>query len=160
MLQALHDCGVVHRDVKPANILVRPDHSPVLVDFGIAYLPKASAAEPLLGTIEYMAPEQALGRRVDGRADLYALGVVAYEWLCGVRPLRLRGRDWNEMARDLAARTAPPISSFRPSVVPELEGFVAALLAKKPRHRPANGARVAQMCREIRHDRLLERPSK
>ena len=151
-LQALHDAGVVHRDLKPENILVRDDGSPVLVDFGIAHLPRWSESfgeEMVAGTLEYMAPEQAQGRKLDGRADLYALGVIAFEGLAGVRPLRLRGADILEQLQDLLRRPAPPLPDFRPGVDPQVAGLVGRLLAKKPRHRPDSARAVAEELRQI-----------
>ena len=88
-LQAAHDGGVVHRDVKPGNLLLRADGRLSVTDFGIA---SAAGAAPLtrtgqvVGTAAYLAPEQASGRPVTGAADVYALGVVAYECLTGARP--------------------------------------------------------------------------
>src|SRR4051812_31725747 len=88
-LQAAHDAGVVHRDVKPGNLLVRPDGGVKVTDFGIA---RATDATPLtrtgllVGTAAYVSPEQAGGRTVTPASDIYSLGVVAYECLAGRRP--------------------------------------------------------------------------
>jgi len=150
-LQALHEAGVVHRDLKPANILVRADGLPVLVDFGIAHMMDAKGAKDpqMAGTLPYMAPEQAMGRRLDGRADLYALGVIAYEWLAGVRPLRLRGSSLEDMARDIATRQPPPLSDFLPVILPELERLIMSMLAKKRRQRPASALEVVEECQRL-----------
>lgn len=95
VVQALgyaHAQGVVHRDVKPANILMDADKRPVLTDFGIAKIVQGDTTKPVtrtgvgLGTPDYMAPEQGLGREVDGRADIYSLGVIFYEMLTGQKP--------------------------------------------------------------------------
>src|SRR5205807_2042298 len=83
-LAAVHGAGVIHRDLKPENIILRGD-APVLIDFGVALL-AGKHERPGAGTPAYMAPEQARGRDVDHRADLYALGVMAHEMLTGVRP--------------------------------------------------------------------------
>ncbi|MEV6343165.1 serine/threonine-protein kinase [Actinoplanes sp. NPDC051851] len=88
-LQAVHDQGLVHRDVKPANLLLRRDGSVVITDFGIAKSADASritASGAVLGTPSYLSPEQVLGHPADGRSDVYALGLVAYECLAGERP--------------------------------------------------------------------------
>ena len=90
-LAAVHGAGVVHRDLKPDNIILRGGDAPVLVDFGVALL-KGDSAERGIGTPDYMAPEQARGRRTDARADLYALGVIACEMLTGARPQRRNRR--------------------------------------------------------------------
>jgi tetratricopeptide (TPR) repeat protein len=150
-LTALHEANVIHRDLKPENVLVRDDGSLVLVDFGIAHVDgsRLTLDEDIAGTVAYMAPEQAAGKRLGGRADLYALGVIAYEWLAGTRPLRPRGADFAEIARDLAARTPPPLSEFRRGVDPRVAQLVMSLLAKRPRHRPANAAEVAAECQQL-----------
>ncbi len=91
-LQAAHTGGVVHRDVKPANILFRDDSTPLLTDFGIAKQPlsdgELTATGELLGTPHYLSPEQAQNRNLDGRADIYSLGIVLYEILVGDKPYR------------------------------------------------------------------------
>ncbi len=89
-LQVAHAAGIVHRDIKPSNILIRPDGRPVLVDLGIAAVAdsaqKLTQTGTLIGTPHYMAPEQATGKGVDGRTDIYSLGVILYELLSGRRP--------------------------------------------------------------------------
>ncbi len=150
-LQALHEAGVVHRDLKPENILIREDGSPVLVDFGIARIADTKETEDqrIAGTLVYMAPEQAMGKRVDARADLYALGVMAYEWLTGVLPLRPRGDTLEAMARDISTRHPPPVSDFRPGIAKDLEELVMSMLAKKPRQRPASAQAISERCQEL-----------
>jgi len=150
-LQALHEANVVHRDVKPENVIVRTDGTPVLIDFGIAWIPDRTGrgCDEIAGTIQYMAPEQALGRRIDCRADIYSLGVLAFEWLCGVRPIRPHGQNFEEMANDIATRPASSVSDFRPDVNAEVVELVDQMLAKKPRGRPKTAAAVAQRCRRI-----------
>ena len=88
-LAAAHRAGLVHRDIKPANILVCPDGRALVTDFGIAKIrddPDVTQTGTMLGTVKYLAPEQVRGERLDGRADLYALGVVLYEALCARAP--------------------------------------------------------------------------
>lgn len=87
-----HNRGIVHRDIKPSNILINEDHEPVLTDFGIAKILESEDGATLtgtgvgIGTPEYMAPEQGMGKDVDGRADIYALGIVLYELITGRKP--------------------------------------------------------------------------
>jgi len=153
-LQALDEAGVVHRDLKPENVIVRDDDTPVLVDFGIAHVALPEAPPPeVAGTIEYMAPEQAAGRRVDGRADLYALGVICFEWLVGFRPLQLQERPPPTWRRVLEEQVPPRVSEFVPDVDPRVDDLIARLLAKRPRDRPSSAAEVAAACDAIVADR-------
>lgn len=151
-LEALHRAGVIHRDIKPENILVREDGSPVLVDFGLAHMVHSRVAQDsrIAGTLLYMAPEQALGKRITPRTDLYSLGVVCFEWLAGICPLRPRGDDLKAIARDIASRLPTPLSDFRPDLAPEVERLVMSMLAKKPRQRPGSALDVAESCRALR----------
>ena len=96
-----------------------------------------------------MAPEQAVGKKVDGRADLYALGVVAYEWLTGVLPLRPWGETFEDMVRDMASRSPPPLAEFRPGLDGALAKLVMRLLEKKPSRRSASAAAVAEELRQL-----------
>ncbi len=143
-LGALHDAEVVHRDLKPENVRVRADGTPVLVDFGIAHVGLAAAGEPGAGTLEYMAPEQARGDAVDGRTDLYALGVILFEWLVGFRPLQLKDHDRETWQRILEEEIPPRVREFRPDVPPEMDELVASLLAKRRTDRPPDAAAVAE----------------
>jgi serine/threonine-protein kinase len=135
-LEHAHRQGLVHRDIKPANVLVQPDGRVKVTDFGIA---KAAGGDDLtrtgtvVGTARYLAPEQVNGHRVDGRADVYALGLVLYEMLAGRAPF---GGD-NDMATAVARLTnAPePIRSVRPEVPRPLEDVVARSLARDPEYR-------------------------
>ena len=88
-LAPAHEAGVVHRDLKPANILVEPDGQAYIIDFGIAVSSRTvNAAGVVVGTPEYMAPEQISGRAVDARADVYALGLLLYDMLTGRKRLQ------------------------------------------------------------------------
>ena len=150
-LDALHRRGVIHRDIKPENILVREDSSPVLVDFGVAHIHQFNRLEKttLVGTLEYLAPEQARAKKIDPRADLYSVGVIAYEWLAGVRPLRLRGNTTDELIQDLITRAAPPLTDFRPDLAGQINDLIMRLLAKHPRKRIPSAADLAETCESV-----------
>jgi serine/threonine protein kinase/PKD repeat protein len=146
-LDAAHDAGLVHRDVKPANMLLdvgqgRPDHV-YLTDFGISRQTRAAGltgAGQFLGTVEYAAPEQIRGAVVDGRADQYALACTAFELLTGQQPFAR-----NEAAAVIWAQlTEPPplVRSRRPDLPPAVDAVVAKALAKSPERRYAT-------CREF-----------
>lgn len=146
-LQAAHELGVVHRDVKPANIMLTSTGRTVLVDFGIA---RSDASEPLtetgtiLGTAQYSSPEQSAGRPATPQSDLYSLGIVAHHCLTGASPFR---RD-TPMATALAHLNddIPPLGDEVPPAVREL---ISALTAKNPSQRPASAAAVAERATTI-----------
>ena len=147
-LQAAHDGGVVHRDVKPGNLLLRDDGRLIVTDFGIAHAASAAALTrtgQVVGTAAYLSPEQASGRPVSGATDLYALGVVAHECLSGSRPFE---RD-DPVAVLLAHLQAPPppLPADVPAPVADL---VHRLLAKDPADRPAPARQVQQEAAELR----------
>jgi serine/threonine protein kinase len=121
-LAAVHAAGLVHRDVKPSNILLRADGAPVVTDFGMAatlvdLLAERRLTPPnvLLGTADYLSPEAISGEVVDGRADLYSLGVVLYEMLTGFVPFA--GRDPYETMRAHCEERVPPLPGEIPTAV-------------------------------------------
>ncbi|MCC7540263.1 MAG: serine/threonine protein kinase [Deltaproteobacteria bacterium] len=152
-LAAAHDAGVIHRDLKPDNVMLCGREGMVKVlDFGIAKMMDAMAVdedgEPLtaagvvMGTAEYMSPEAIAKRPLKPAADLYALGVILYEMLCGRPPFK-HPNAMVVLGRHLR-RMPPPPRSLRPGIDPALEALVLRLLAKAPEERPADGREVAR----------------
>ena len=144
-LAVAHRAQIVHRDIKPANVLLSTSGRVVVTDFGIA---KASEVGDLttdrqmLGTAKYLAPEQVEGAPVDGRSDLYALGVVLYEMLCGRVPFLSDTEAATALAR--LHQDPPPPRSLRPDLSPELEQVVLRLLARDPDDRWPDAASLAR----------------
>ena len=134
-----HERGVVHRDVKPHNVLLTADGHAKLTDFGIARVDDAPAlTNPgrVLGTGDYVAPEQAQGHALDGRADIYSLGALLYHCLTSVPPYR--GASFVEIAEQHLRAPVPSVQSRRPEVSDGVEAIVARALAKRPDDRFAD----------------------
>ena len=136
-LGALHRAGIVHRDVKPDNIVLRRDGRAVLTDLGLArgaLFRTVTRAEVAVGTLAYMSPEQAIGRPLDGRADLWSLGVVLYELLTGARPFD----GAHELALIFAVcnHDPPDPRARRPELSPALCAELLGCLARDPERRP------------------------
>jgi serine/threonine protein kinase len=153
-LDYAHQHGIVHRDVKPSNLLLHPDGRLLLADFGIARplnmadLPDVATAfeggdltvsGAAMGTPEYMAPEQVRGDTVSAATDTYALGVVAYALLAGRTPFE--GHDINDILASHLTETPPPLRSMRRDISRDVEDAITWAMAKDPSHRPgATGA--------------------
>jgi hypothetical protein len=136
-LAAAHAMQIVHRDIKPANLLLTPSGELKIADFGVAQLlgePRLTSEGGIVGTPDYMAPEQVTGREVGPPADLFALGIVLYEMLTGRRPFG-SGTTSEVLARILRAEV-PPLPSELRAREPELCRSILALLSKDPRDRP------------------------
>lgn len=151
-LQAAHDAGIVHRDIKPGNISYAADGTVKVLDFGITQLVdealghhQLTMTDTIVGTAEYLAPEQATGQRVDARADLYALGCVLTTLLTGKPPFTAPTPVAILMkhAHDIPA----DVRDLRPDTPADLAALIAALLAKDPTVRPQSGAEIADLLR-------------
>jgi len=155
-----HARGIVHRDVKPSNLMLTPDGRLKVLDFGLARRhvwggePGASEAETLsrttpgliVGTPAYMAPEQIAGEAVDARADVYSAGCVLYEFLSGRPPFT--GASTAEVLRRSLTESPRPIEQLREDVPPPLAAVVTRALSRDPRDRPADGRALAAALRE------------
>ncbi len=153
-LAHIHSHRVVHRDVKTANIIIGPEGRAVLADFGIAFvasLPRLS--QGTLGTPEYMSPEQADGRPVDGRSDLYSVGVVLYECLAGEVPFQREGESLSgltDLLQRILACPPPSLRALRPDVPAWLAGVIERCLAKDPEERFTRAADLAAALQQTR----------
>ncbi|HVB21122.1 MAG TPA: protein kinase [Ktedonobacteraceae bacterium] len=133
-LQYAHEHKLIHRDIKPDNLLVGRSHEIMLCDFGIAVVEENSrsyAAQDTIGTVAYMAPEQIVGHACPA-SDQYALGIVVYEWLSGERPFT---GSLIEVSTQHHMRPPPPLREKVPTISPAVEQVILTALAKKPEHR-------------------------
>ncbi len=139
-----HGQGVVHRDIKPANVMIDPASDTVKVtDFGIARVTDASRTRTgmVLGTPSFMSPEQMAGRRVDGRSDLYSLGVMLFQLLTGSLPHA--SESMATLMYQIANEPAPDVRSLRPGLPEALANIVALALEKRPEVRYSDGKTIA-----------------
>lgn len=145
-----HAAGVIHRDIKPGNIMILPGGRPKLMDFGVARLDmgSVSAGEGYLGSPCYMAPEQMRSGDVTGRADLFSFGVVGYEILTGHRPFQ--GDSITAIVHRVVNENPPAARSLRPDLPPAYDSIFARALAKDPAQRfPTAVALVTALMKEI-----------
>jgi serine/threonine protein kinase len=143
-LQHAHNAGLVHRDVKPANLLVREDDVLKVADFGIARaaeLTRLTQHGTVLGTAAYLSPEQAAGQEVTTATDIYSLGAVVYELLTGRAPYEFESLA--ELAAQQKGGVITPLRDLEPSVPEAVEAAVMHALAREPRFRPASAADFA-----------------
>jgi tRNA A-37 threonylcarbamoyl transferase component Bud32/uncharacterized RDD family membrane protein YckC len=151
-LSAAHGAGVVHRDVKPSNLMLLPDGTVKVTDFGLAKSldgnVDASGGGLLLGTPTYMSPEQCRGRGVDVRTDVYALGLVAWYLLAGKPPFA--AESLGQMIHDQMNTPLPSIRALRPELPPGLDRALGELCEKDPEKRPKSMEEVAALFEQFR----------
>ncbi len=147
-LQAAHSAGLVHRDIKPGNLLITPEGRVKITDFGIARIADQvplTATGQVMGTVQYLSPEQASGHSASPSTDIYSLGIVAYEMLAGRRPftgesqVAIAMAQINETPPELAVTVAEPVRNL-----------VYSCIAKNPADRPASAAHLARAAQSLR----------
>lgn len=151
-LQAAHAAGLVHRDIKPGNLLITPDGRVKITDFGIARIADQvplTATGQVMGTVQYLSPEQASGHAASPATDTYSLGIVAYECLAGKRPFT--GESQVAIAMAQINEQPPPLP---PTVPIPVQNLVMAMIAKKPADRPSSSATVARAAQALRRGDL------
>ena len=146
-----HDHGIVHRDIKPANIMLVRDDIAKIMDFGIAQMPSGSRtlAGTVLGSPKYMAPEQIVGKTVDGRSDIFALGVILYEMLTGEPPFD--GDNINTIMYRILNDDPPAPKSLAPRLPERFNQIIAKALHKEPDLRYQNARELATELRNYNH---------
>ncbi|WP_051224870.1 protein kinase domain-containing protein [Pseudoclavibacter soli] len=147
-LAAAHKVGLVHRDVKPGNLLITPDHRVKITDFGIARIADQvplTATGQVMGTVQYLSPEQASGHPASPATDIYSLGIVAYECLAGRRPFT--GESQVAIAMAQINEMPPPLPTSVPSAVDKL---VMSCIAKNPADRPQSATHLAKAAQALR----------
>ncbi|HEY2484009.1 MAG TPA: protein kinase [Candidatus Binataceae bacterium] len=145
-----HSLGIVHRDIKPANVFLSGDGTPLLGDFGLAIAPDQSRITShgmMVGTAAYMSPEQAVGRALEPRSDLYSLGALIYELLTGRPPFI--GDDLMAIISQHVNAVPEVPSKHAPGISPALDALVLKLLAKTPAERPLSAAMVRETLHTI-----------
>ncbi len=147
-LQAAHAAGLVHRDIKPGNLLITPDGRVKITDFGIARIADQvplTATGQVMGTVQYLSPEQASGHPASPATDIYSLGIVAYESLAGKRPFT--GESQVAIAMAQINDAPPPLPE---TIAEPVRDFVLCMIAKKPEDRPATASAVARAATALR----------
>ncbi len=153
-LHAAHEKGLVHRDVKPNNIIVMEDDSVEIIDFGVAHVADARSRTGLKGTLFYMAPEQLELKPPSALSDIFSLGVVAYETMTRRRPFE--GATEREVMESILHNIPPAASDLNPMVNPTLARVIHKAMAKQPYHRFANARDLADALQKALHNQPIE----
>jgi len=158
-LEHAHNHGIIHRDLKPENVIITPEGVAKLTDFGLAHSVSSRLSQEggLVGTVFYIAPEMALGQPIDGRADLYALGIMLFELVTGQLPFNAE-EPLAVITQHLNAPVVPP-SVFNPAIPPGLDALIVKLMSKRPEERPLSAAQVLHALDDLEETaRLLQSP--
>ncbi|HEY6968564.1 MAG TPA: MFS transporter [Candidatus Angelobacter sp.] len=153
-LDYAHQQGVVHRDVKPANIILLPDLTPKILDFGVAHIADHTMTKTglMVGTVSYMSPEQLNGARVDGRSDVFSCAIVLYEFLSNHLPFE--GADTAAILKKILMDAPPPLRQFVQPCPLQAEAILARGLAKDPKYR-YSAREMATELDELQHAELI-----
>ena len=146
-LHYLHSNGIIHRDVKSANVLVRENKAACLIDFDSAIMPNDPATDGrFVGTYTYAPPEQLKGAHVDARSDVYAMGVLMYRMLTGKRPFE--GDSPEELIHKHFNEIPPNMHQLAEGLPPQIVAIIESMLEKEPKNRPQSAELVAQRLRQ------------
>lgn len=160
-LSYAHEHGIVHRDIKPGNILIDTTGRAILTDFGIAKVADAASMTAFaIGTPAYMSPEQCRGQAVDGRTDIYAFACVLYEMLASVKPFRGEGTQYDDgsshaIVHEQMTREAPALRLYNPDLNPETEDVIRRAMAKSPERRQTDARLLSEQLRSAAGHRGL-----
>ena len=169
-LHYAHQHGVIHRDIKPGNIFLLPSGQAKVVDFGIARAPNRVLASGqtgdatifhnnILGTPNYMSPEQAMGKNVDERTDIYSLGAVLYELVTGTKPFP--SQDMDKLLHQIVYKSPKPIAHYAPNVPEQLVRIIVKAMQKDPRQRFQSAEEMSAAIQQfLDRDRKLKRKRK
>ncbi|MBW1799498.1 MAG: CHASE2 domain-containing protein [Deltaproteobacteria bacterium] len=149
-LEYAHAKGIVHRDIKPANIMrIKETNEIKVTDFGIARITSSSKTKTgvVMGTPSYMSPEQIAGKRVDGRSDIFSLGVVLYEMLTGQKPFS--GEDMTSLMFQIAKEKHPPVRSVNPKIPTVIEKIIDKALEKEAERRYQQAGQMADHLKQV-----------
>jgi len=160
-LAAAHEKGIVHRDVKPENIMVRKDGIAQIMDFGLAKLrgvTRLTKEGSTVGTAGYMSPEQIQGEEADHRSDIFSLGVLLYEMFAGELPFR--GVHETALLYEIVNVDAAPMSSIKPDIDPALDSIILECLAKEPDERYQSAKEISKELKRVKRESGRQRASR